>query len=165
MAAAVRDRIVLLCSSPSFPWAQEGVLKCLEMTGGKYAVLPETYLGLRHGPMSFLASNTVVLCLLSNSPIRRRYELDLVNELKTKGLGYLVAIGAADNEASLFDEHIPAIVTSGADNLRTPFEIVGPQLLGYHLSLRNGLDPDNPSLDGVINRVVRGVKIYDEDEE
>ena len=164
VAAVVEDRIVLLCSSPTFPWAQEGVLKCLEMTGGKYAVLPETYLGLRHGPMSFLASNTVVVCLLSNGAIRRRYELDLVTELKTKGLGYLVAIGADANEESLFDECIPAVVSSGADHLRTPFEIVGPQLLGYHLSLRSGLDPDNPSLDGVINRVVRGVKIYDEQE-
>jgi tagatose-6-phosphate ketose/aldose isomerase len=50
----------------------------------------------------------------------------------------------------------------GPDELRTPFEIVGPQLLGYHLSLRGGLDPDNPSLNGVINRVVRGVTIYDD---
>jgi len=29
------------------------------------------------------------------------------------------------------------------DALRTPYEIVGPQLLGYHLSLRIGLNPDN----------------------
>jgi tagatose-6-phosphate ketose/aldose isomerase len=46
------------------------------------------------------------------------------------------------------------------DALRTPFEILGPQLLGYHLSLRIGLNPDNPSPDGVINRVVSGVRIY-----
>jgi tagatose-6-phosphate ketose/aldose isomerase len=47
-----------------------------------------------------------------------------------------------------------------ADDLRTPFEIVIPQLLGYHLSLRIGLNPDNPSPDGVINRVVQGVNIH-----
>ena len=35
---------------------------------------------------------------------------------------------------------------------------------GDHLSLRSGLDPDNPSLDGVISRVVQGVKIYDDPE-
>jgi hypothetical protein len=28
------------------------------------------------------------------------------------------------------------------------------------LSLRQGLNPDNPSPDGVINRVVQGVKIH-----
>jgi len=33
-------------------------------------------------------------------------------------------------------------------------------LLGYHLSLRIGLNPDNPSPEGVINRVVQGVRIY-----
>jgi len=160
LAGLVKERIVLLCSSPLVPWAQEGALKSLEMAAGKYPVLAETYLGLRHGPMSFLGPDAVVVCLLSNAPIRRRYELDLVEELKTKRLGYLVAIGATTGEAPLFDDHFPAIVTAGSDDLRTPFEILGPQLLGYHLSLRNGLDPDNPSLDGVINRVVSGVTIY-----
>jgi tagatose-6-phosphate ketose/aldose isomerase len=33
-------------------------------------------------------------------------------------------------------------------------------LLGYHLSLRLGLNPDNPSPEGVISRVVQGVKIH-----
>jgi tagatose-6-phosphate ketose/aldose isomerase len=46
------------------------------------------------------------------------------------------------------------------DSLRTPYEILGPQLLGYHLSLRIGLNPDNPSPEGVINRVVQGVRIH-----
>jgi tagatose-6-phosphate ketose/aldose isomerase len=41
-----------------------------------------------------------------------------------------------------------------------PLEILIPQLLGYHLSLRQGLNPDNPSPDGVITRVVQGVKIH-----
>ena len=134
VAALVKERIVLLCSSPLLPWAQEGALKALEMTAGKYAVVAETYLALRHGPMSFLRPGTVVMCLLSNSPIRRRYELDLVEELRKKALGHLVAVGATPDEAPLFDECIPAIMPSGPDALRTPFEILGPQLLGYHLS-------------------------------
>ncbi len=48
-----------------------------------------------------------------------------------------------------------------ADYLRTPAEIVFPQLLAFHLSLRLGLNPDSPSPGGVINRVVEGVVIYD----
>jgi len=47
------------------------------------------------------------------------------------------------------------------DSLRTPFEIVFPQLLAYHLSLRADLNPDDPSPNGVINRVVQGVRIYE----
>jgi tagatose-6-phosphate ketose/aldose isomerase len=52
------------------------------------------------------------------------------------------------------------VLPEAPDEFRTPFEIVIPQLLGYHLSLRQGLNPDNPSPDGVITRVVQGVKIH-----
>jgi len=55
---------------------------------------------------------------------------------------------------------MPAVAPREDDALRTSYEIVGPQLLGYHLSLRIGLNPDNPSPDGIINRVVSGVRIY-----
>jgi tagatose-6-phosphate ketose/aldose isomerase len=55
---------------------------------------------------------------------------------------------------------IPAIAPHIEDALRTPYEIVAAQLLGYHLSLLSGLNPDNPSPDGVINRVVQGVTIH-----
>ena len=162
IAATVKTRIVLLCSSPLLPWAQEGGLKALEMTAGRFPVIGETFLGLRHGPMSFVTPETVVLCLLSNDPLRRRYELDLVEELRSKGLGYLVGIGATEEESHLFSERIPAILPTGPDALRTPFEIVALQLLGYHLSLGQGLNPDSPSRDGVINRVVQGVKLYND---
>lgn len=162
LARRVEDRILLLSSGALFGWAQEGALKVLEMTAGRYPAIAESYLGLRHGPMSFVRSNTVVLCLLSNDRYARHYEEDLVRELRSKKIGYLVGICAeGENEtASLFHETIPPIGVNTPDALRTPFEIIAPQLFGYHLSLANGLDPDNPSPGGVINRVVQGVKIY-----
>jgi tagatose-6-phosphate ketose/aldose isomerase len=46
------------------------------------------------------------------------------------------------------------------DALRSPFEIVAAQLLGYNLSRLSGLNPDSPSPDGIIHRVVQGVKIH-----
>ncbi len=55
---------------------------------------------------------------------------------------------------------LPAVLPEAPDDLRTPFEILIPQLLGYHLSLGVGLNPDNPSPEGVISRVVQGVKIH-----
>jgi tagatose-6-phosphate ketose/aldose isomerase len=162
LARRVEDRILLLSSGTLFGWAQEAGLKVLEMTAGRYPAIAETYLGLRHGPMSFVRSNTVVLCLLSNDRYVRRYEEDLVRELRAKRIGYLVGICAEGETetASLFHEIIPPIGVNTPDALRTPFEIVAPQLFGYHLSLTSGLNPDNPSPDGVINRVVQGVKIY-----
>jgi tagatose-6-phosphate ketose/aldose isomerase len=160
IAAVVHDRIVVLCSSPLLGWGRETGLKILEMTAGRFAVLCETYLGLRHGPMSFLRANTLVLCLLSNHPLRRLYELDLIQELRSKSLGYLVGIGSVEEHCDRFDEVIPAILPEAPDDLRTPFEILAPQLLGYYLSLSIGLNPDNPSPEGVINRVVQGVTIH-----
>jgi tagatose-6-phosphate ketose/aldose isomerase len=164
LAARVEDRVLLLGSSPLFGWAQEGALKVLEMTAGRFPVMAETFLGLRHGPMSFVRPNTTVICLLSNDRAARRYEEDLVRELRNKKLGYLVGIcrdGDIDQtNTPLFDAVIPSLLTEVPDNVRTPFEILGLQLLGYHLSLRAGLNPDNPSPNGVINRVVPGIRIY-----
>ena len=160
VASRVRDRIVVLSSSPLLGWAREAGLKTLEMTAGRFPVVAETFLGLRHGPMSFVKEDTLVLCLLSSDPLRRLYEVDLVRELRAKKIGYLVGIADPAEHGDIFDDVIPAVLPQAADDLRTPFEIVVPQLVGYHLSLRIGLNPDNPSPDGVINRVVQGVNIH-----
>jgi tagatose-6-phosphate ketose/aldose isomerase len=159
-ATRTRDRIVVLSSSPSLGWAREAGLKTLEMTAGHFPVITETYLGLRHGPMSFVKPDTLVLCLLSSDPVRRLYEADLIHELRSKKIGYLIGIADPADLEGLFDEVIPAIAPQANDALRTPYEIMGPQLFGYYLSLRIGLNPDNPSPDGVINRVVQGVRIH-----
>ena len=159
-AARIRDRIVVLSSSPLLGWQKEAGLKVLEMTAGRFPLVSETYLGLRHGPMSFVTPGTLVLCLLSSDPVRRSYEADLIRELRAKKIGYLVGIADPAESLGLFDQLIPAVAPHTDDALRTPFEILGPQLLGYHLSLLIGLNPDNPSPDGVINRVVSGVRIY-----
>jgi tagatose-6-phosphate ketose/aldose isomerase len=160
VADRTHDRIVILSSSPLLGWAREAGLKTLEMTAGHFPVVAETHLGLRHGPMSFVKPDTLVLCLLSNDPVRRRYEEDLIDELRTKKIGYLVGIVDPGASNGLFDDVIPAIAPQEIDALRTPYEILGPQLIGYHLSLRIGLNPDNPSPNGVINRVVQGVRIH-----
>jgi tagatose-6-phosphate ketose/aldose isomerase len=159
-AASTRDRIVILSSSPMLGWAREAGLKMLEMTAGSFPLITETYLGLRHGPMSFVRPDTLVLCLFSSDPVRRLYEADLLRELRAKKIGYLVGITGSTETESLLDEGIPAVAPNEDDVFRTPYEILGPQLLGYHLSLRIGLNPDNPSPEGVINRVVQGVKIH-----
>jgi tagatose-6-phosphate ketose/aldose isomerase len=160
VAAGVRDRIVVLASSPLLGWLREAGLKTLETTNGCFPVISETFLGLRHGPISFVKADTLVLCLLSSDPLRRLYEVDLIRELRLKELGYLVGIADLGEESDLFDEIIPAVLPNAPDALRTPYEIIAPQLLGYHLGLSKGINPDNPSPDGVMNRVVQGFKIH-----
>ncbi len=161
MAAEPPSRAIALASAPLFGAAREACLKMLESTAGQVAAIAETYLGLRHGPMSFVRPDTIVLCFLSSDPDRRRYELDLVRELRGKGLGRLIAAGDPGSDGPLFDEAVTTPASGLPDYLRSPAEIVFPQLLAFHLSLRLGLDPDSPSPGGVINRVVQGVTIYD----
>ena len=160
VADRTHDRIVILSSSPLLGWAREAGLKTLEMTAGHFPVVTETHLALRHGPMSFVEPDTLVLCLISSDRVRRLYEEDLIDELRAKKIGYLVGIVDPATSKGLFDEIIPAVAPRVSDALRTPYEILGPQLIGYHLSLRIGLNPDNPSPNGVINRVVQGVRIH-----
>jgi tagatose-6-phosphate ketose/aldose isomerase len=153
------SRMTVLASPPLEAAAREASLKVLEMSAGKIVTLPETFLGLRHGPMCFLRRDSLVLCLHSSSAHKRKYERDLVAELREKNLGHIVAIGW---DVGGDEETVPANAPELPDSLRTPFEIVFPQLLAYRLSLNAGLDPDNPSPDGVITRVVQAVRTYGE---
>lgn len=161
IASMVEKRVVLLASPAMFGAAREAALKLLEMTAGRVVPLTETYLGLRHGPMSFVNRDTPVVCFVSADAAVRRYEIDLLRELRAKALGHLVGIGGDELTEDVFH----ATVSTGAEKLpdwlRTPFDIVFAQLLGYHLSAREGLDPDNPSPSRVITRVVQGVTLYD----
>jgi tagatose-6-phosphate ketose/aldose isomerase len=163
LAARRPSRVVVLTPPGLASLGQEACLKILEMTGGHVVALPETYLGLRHGPMSFLTDDTLVVCILSSDQQRRLYELDLIRELQEKSLGYLVPLGTKDSTDGLCHKLVPAVAPDIPDELRTPFEIVFLQLLGYHLSFVLGLDPDNPSPSGVITRVVCKFELHEND--
>ena len=162
LAAQRPGRLVALASAPLLGAAREACLKVLEMTAGRIATLAETYLGLRHGPMSFLDRDTLVLCFVSSEPRRQRYEMDLIEELRTKQLGRLVGLAPPGAGGRVFDAVVSTEASALPDYLRTPAEIVFCQLLAYHASLGFGLDPDNPSPAGVIHRVVQGVRIYED---
>ncbi len=158
-AQAIADRVVFLASPVLRGAAREATLKVLEISGGRVVAKSETFLGLRHGPMSFLNSRSLVVCFLSSDPRLQRYELDLVRELRAKGLGMLVANGPTDSP-ELFDMLVPAPGADLPDAFRTPFAIVFAQLLGLHAAARFGVNADNPSPERVITRVVQGVRIY-----
>ena len=159
-AKIMRQRVIVLASSPLLFCAREAALKILELTAGRIAVLTETFLGLRHGPMSFLDRDTAILAFVSSDPKTRRYEIDVLAELRSKKLGISLGILPSSCDQTVVDDAIPAMAENLPDYLRTPFEIVYGQLLAYHLSRRVGLDPDHPSPSGVISRVVQGVTIY-----
>jgi tagatose-6-phosphate ketose/aldose isomerase len=144
---------------------QEGRLKMAEMTAGRVATLWDSFLGLRHGPQVFVNGECVVIASLASRPEVRRYEMDLLRELRAKkqGRGTLVICARADAEVRAAADVVVDLYPSGdvlADEHRVLTDVVACQVLASFASLANGLSPDNPSPEGIINRVVAGVKIH-----
>ncbi len=160
LAAHFPNRFMMLTSAGLEPVAREARLKVLEMTAGGIVAVNETFLGVRHGPLSFLRSDSHVVAMLSSDPERRRFEEDLLRELQHKKLGHVVVVGATKPDPALGQDFVPAMAPNLPDELRGPFEIVFPQILAYHLSLASNLDPDSPSPDGVITRVVQPFQLH-----
>ncbi len=159
IAGACKDRIVFLASEMQ-ALTREAVLKTIELTEGRVLAYSETYLGLRHGLVGMLREDTPIVCFLSSDTEKRLYEKDLMEDLKSKGFGRLIVV--ADDRVSMSEGEccIPANAPYLPDELRTPFEVPAAQLLAYHLSLKAGVDPDNPSPKGTITRVVRAFQIH-----
>ena len=161
IARACKDRIVVLTSAMQ-ALAREVALKIVELTGGRVLAMPETFLGFRHGAVGFLREDTPILCFLSSDAQKRRYEEDLIQDLRGKGLGRLILVGDNPSLAEQREWYIPAIAPTLPDSLRTPFEIPLAQLLAYHLSVSAQVNPDDPSPMGTITRVVRPFRIHEE---
>ena len=143
--------------------ALESALKLLELTAGKINTLSESTLGLRHGPMSALDENTVFVSFLSRDLRRRNYELDLIKEVSRKRLVKLQIVVTPDstNQLGQLADHVLSLDAPDLrDEYRAPVDVILAQLLGLFCSLRLGLQPDCPSPNGAISRVVSHVNIY-----
>ncbi len=144
--------------------ADESALKVVELSAGKVTTLAETPLGLRHGPMSSVDSQTVFVAFLSSETRRRGYELDLLREIDRKRLGrvrLVVTAGDGRDVSDLADYRLP--VGRGLDfpdYYRPVLDVIIGQLIGLFGSMRCGLKPDQPSPGGTISRVVQPIKLY-----
>jgi tagatose-6-phosphate ketose/aldose isomerase len=163
LARAPFESAAFLGSGSAFGAARESALKMLEMTGGRVRAFSETYLGLRHGPMSAVHADTLVVCFLASDPVTRAYELDLIGELDRKGLGTRLIVGegvpagTAGPRSEIFE--CPGMATIGDDLAAIGHVVVG-QLLALFRCLALGYQPDSPSRTHVINRVVEDFTIH-----
>jgi tagatose-6-phosphate ketose/aldose isomerase len=146
--------------------AIESGLKVLELTAGRIVTFAESFLGFRHGPLSAIDDETLVVAFLSGDARRRAFELDLLKEIGDKRLTQkcLVVLpeGNEEREArSLAKETICLDFGRGIpDVYRPPADVIVGQLLGLFSSLQAGLKPDAPSPRGAISRVVSNVRIH-----
>ncbi|WP_164217768.1 SIS domain-containing protein [Virgibacillus sp. YIM 98842] len=163
------ERISYLGSGMLSQLSHEAALKMLELTAGKVVAIHESSLGFRHGPKSILNDKSAVVVFVSKDPYTRKYDLDILREVSNQDADMKVIALTEKEDAEITaaaDWVIP--VTDGENSLAGDFElallyVIVAQALAMNKSLQLGLTPDNPSVDGSINRVVQGVTIYDYD--
>ncbi|MBM7124086.1 tagatose-6-phosphate ketose isomerase [Dyella flava] len=157
---------VYLGSGGALGAAHECALKMLEMTGGQVLTMAETFLGLRHGPMSGVHPTTLVYGLLSPDPAVRAFEVDLLRELSRKRLGMAKLLIGEGIPADLVGPDDVAIELDGLAaqaHEEIPSLLAGiavGQLLAFFRCLSQGGKPDTPSL-GVLTRVVEDFAIHE----
>ena len=141
-------RVVFLGSGPRFAAAREAALKMLEMTAGRVTTSCETYLGLRHGPMSAVNEETLIVGYLSTEPKARAYESDVLRELAQKELGLFRVITGKDVPSDLIRPGDVVIPYDSSDELEdgniTVLDVIVGQILAFSRCLHEGLEPDSP---------------------
>ncbi len=157
-------RAFYLADASAFGAARESALKMTEMTAGRVMTASETYLGLRHGPMSAVDANTLVVCFLSSDPVRRAYEEDLIEELNAKKLGLRKVLVGTEVPANLLKPGDLAIDHNGfakaGDDGSSMLHVMVGQVLAFFRCMQEGLKPDTPSSTGVISRVVQSFQLH-----
>jgi tagatose-6-phosphate ketose/aldose isomerase len=163
IAARGFSRVFFIGTGALASVAKESALKVLEMTAGQVQAMSETVLGLRHGPMAALDTQTLLLCFVSGDRRRAKYASDLLSEIGEKGIvGERVAVGPASAKAEFapYCDSYVAVEDDIDDAYRPVVDVIFGQMLGLYCSVAHELKPDSPSPDGVINRVVQKFRIY-----
>jgi len=161
LARAKKQRFVYLGSGPLVGLARESALKLLELTAGEVVTYFDSPLGFRHGPKSVLDSDTLALVFVSTDPYTRRYDLDIIAEIRTQlGADSVVVLSAEPIPEDLG----PALVLPGLAGLDDSTVAVAYLVFAQYLALFTSLEyrktPDNPFPAGEVSRVVQGVTIY-----
>lgn len=159
-------RAVFLGSGPLRGTAEESHLKLQELTDGEIICAFNSFLGFRHGPRAIIKRDTLLVYLFSDDENTRNYEYDLIRQINSSNKG-LAQIAISHKPVNIDRVNFDLNVCFGKEDepdaeieYLCVVEILFAQLLGYYKSLALKLNPDNPSVSGVISRVVEGVKIY-----
>lgn len=157
------SRIVYLGSGMLCGLARESALKMLELTAGKIVAVYESSLGFRHGPKSIINDETLVVMYISNNPYTRKYDIDMMKEIYNGEINVqVVALAQNPNEEIRRNCHylIEVPMNHWSDFELAFLYILFAQTLALKKSINLGIEPDNPSPGGIVNRVVKGVTIY-----
>jgi tagatose-6-phosphate ketose/aldose isomerase len=158
------QRLIALGDGSAYGAARESALKSLEMTDGRLVTMSETTLGFRHGPMCVLHRDALLLMFLSSDPLLRPFQLDLLDEIRRKGLGGRKIVAGIRLDAAPLDPGDLPIDLSRTESLNDEwaallFVVIG-QLLAFFRCRAEGLRADEPAANGAISRVVSDFKLH-----
>ena len=155
------ERVVYLGSGPFQSLAREATLKLGELTNGAVATCFDTPLGFRHGPKTFINDRTLVVVYVSNDPLTRKYDQDLLDELRSDGRAARVVEVTTRPRSDVARDtlQVHGMADAADVELLWPYIAIA-QLYAFHQSRTLGLSPDNPNKEGTVNRVVQGVRLY-----
>ncbi|WP_246193083.1 SIS domain-containing protein [Pseudoxanthomonas yeongjuensis] len=155
------DRVVYLGSGLFQGLAREAALKLGELTNGSVATCFDSPLGFRHGPKTFITDRTLVMVFVSNDPLTRRYDHDLIDELRQDGCAARIIEVAAQQRQQQDPDTllVPGMAEAADIDLLWPYVAIA-QIYAFNASRALGLSPDNPNKQGTVNRVVQGVRIH-----
>lgn len=153
------ERVVYLGGASNKGLAQELSLKLLELCAGKIPAIFDTPLGFRHGPKSIVNDKTIVFNLLSSNEYSRRYDIDLINELKNDKKATVVNFEGENSDLEK-DYAIVTNFTSKNAIITALSYLIPGQIYAFMKSINQEITPDNPCPTGEVNRVVQGVIIH-----
>jgi glucosamine--fructose-6-phosphate aminotransferase (isomerizing) len=126
------DRFYFLGSGIRYGLACEANLKMKEMTLTHSE--PFHFLEFRHGPMSMVNQNSVVVGMLSDE--HDAHESRVLSEMKALE-GTVISLGETNADVQ-FDSGIP-------ESVRGVLYLPAVQLMAFYRSLAKGLNPDKPN--------------------
>jgi tagatose-6-phosphate ketose/aldose isomerase len=155
------ERVVYLGSGVFQSLAREATLKLGELTNGAVTTCFDSPLGFRHGPKTFINGKTLVMVFVSNDPLTRKYDHDLLDELRRDGRAARVMelTTRLRSDAARDSLLVPGMADAADVELLWPYVAIA-QIYAFHQSRVLGLSPDNPNKEGMVNRVVQGVRLH-----
>ncbi|MBS9775905.1 MAG: SIS domain-containing protein [Fusobacterium sp.] len=155
------DRVVYLGSGSLKALTREAQLKILELTAGKITTCFDSSMGFRHGPKSFVDTNTLVFDFVSNNDYTQKYDVDIINEIHHDKIAKIIVAITKDDLVGEFPQFSFNEKTVLDDvYLSFPY-IMFAQTVSVMASLKVKNLPDTPSANGTVNRVVKGVIIHE----
>ena len=152
------ERVIFLGSGPLLGIARECHLKLQELTDGKVICKHDSFLGFRHGPRAVTNNRSLLIYLFSADDKVFQYEKDLAASISADTPDMpVITIG---RKISGLKHVLLNIEFTHTNELNFIAAALVGQLMGFYQSIMLGLQPDNPSVSGNINRVVQGVTIY-----